>query len=65
MVISKCACNLHVGYAHVNIVVFLMCIAVYEGDDEFVYEEPHGQYSCQLCQVRTEQQYILLAVCLA
>ena len=64
VVISKCACLLHVGHANVNIVVCLLCVAVYVGDDEFVYEEPHVQYSCDSPQVRTEAQHILLTGCL-
>ena len=41
-----------------------MFVAVHDGYNEFVYEEPHLQYSCQSGQVRPEEQLILLAGCL-
>ena len=64
MVISKCACLLHVGHANVNIVVCLLCVAVYVGDDEFVYEEPHVQYSCDSPQELKHSTYCSLVVTL-
>ena len=55
VVISQCAWNLHVGHAHVNIVVLLFFVADFDGDVEFVDEELHVQYSCQSQQVRPEE----------